>query len=131
MRRLAREDVFKLVFEFTFYNVPNDGTRELLLLDGDLDEDDRAYINAAYTGIVNRFEELNNVIVRHLSGYRIERLYRPDYVVLLVAVYEFTENLAPKAAVINEAVKLSKKYGTDKSGAFVNGVLAKIARAFA
>ena len=126
MRRIAREDIFKLIFEFTFYNSPNDCTRELLLLDESLDDDDREFVNSAYRGIMARVDELNEVISAHLAGYRLERVYRPDYVILLVATYELLEKTAPTAVVINEAVELAKKFGTGKSGGFINGVLAKI-----
>ena len=126
MRRIAREDLFKLIFEFTFYNSPNDCTRELLLLDESLDDDDREFVNSAYRGIMARVNELNEVISAHLAGYRLERVYRPDYVILLVATYELLEKTAPTAVVINEAVELAKKFGTGKSGGFINGVLAKI-----
>ncbi len=126
MRRIAREDLFKLIFEFTFYNSPNDCTRELLLLDESLDDDDREFVNSAYRGIMARVDELNEVISSHLAGYRLERVYRPDYVILLVATYELLEKTAPTAVVINEAVELAKKFGTGKSGGFINGVLAKI-----
>ena len=44
MRRVARELVFKLVFEYTFYGVANDDTLDLLLVDADLSDDDRDYI---------------------------------------------------------------------------------------
>ena len=126
MRRIAREDLFKLIFEFTFYNSPNDCTRELLLLDESLDDDDREFVNSAYRGIMARVDDLNEVISAHLAGYRLERVYRPDYVILLVATYELLEKTAPTAVVINEAVELAKKFGTGKSGGFINGVLAKI-----
>ena len=128
MRRIARENVFKLVFEYTFYGVVNDATLELMLVDSDLTEDDKNYINSTYFGVVTNEEELKKVIADHLEGYRIERVYRPDYAVLLLATYELKEQTAPNAVVINEAVELSKKYGTDKSGSFVNGVLAKIVK---
>ena len=128
MRRVAREDVFKLVFEFTFYDAPNDGTKELLLMDGSLDEDDKEYIESVYAGVMNRIDELRTVISEHLSGYRLERVYRPDYAVLLVATYELLEKTAPVGVIINEAVTLGKKFGTEKSGSFINGVLAKIAK---
>ncbi len=128
MRRIARENVFKLVFEYTFYGVVNDATLELMLVDSDLTEDDKNYINSTYLGVVTNEEELKKVIADHLEGYRIERVYRPDYAVLLLATYELKEHTAPNAVVINEAVELSKKYGTDKSGSFVNGVLAKIVK---
>lgn len=128
MRRVAREDVFKLVFEFTFYNTPNDCTRELLLLDESLDDDDKIYINETYKGILSRIDELNGIISAHLSGYRLERVYRPDYAILLLATYELLGKDAPVPVIISEAVNLGKKFGTDKSGSFINGVLAKIAK---
>ncbi len=131
MRRVARESVFKLVFEFTFYGAPNDETLELLLVDSDLTEDDKNYINATYAGVMTKEEELKKIIEENLEGYRLERVYRPDYAVLLLATYELTAKTAPTAVIINEAIELSKKYGTDKSGKFVNGVLAKISKALA
>ena len=128
MRRIAREDLVKLIFEFTFYNTPNDDTRELFMLDQSLDEDDRDYINNSYFGIISNIDQLNDIIAAHLSGYRLERLYRPDYVILLIATYEMLEKTAPNAVIINEAVELGKKFGTEKSGGFINGVLAKIVK---
>lgn len=128
MRRVARENLFKLVFEYTFYGTANDQTLELMLQGSDLTEDDKNFINGCYFGIVTREDELKKIIEDHLSGYRLERVYRPDYAVLLLATYELVEHTAPKAVVINEAVDLSKKYGTDKSGSFVNGVLAKVVK---
>ena len=128
MRRVARENVFKLVFEYTFYGSVNESTLELMLVDSDLTEDDRQYINSTYLGVCTNDEKLKGIIENHLEGYKLERVYRPDYAVLLVATYELLEHTAPNAVVINEAVELSKKYGTDKSGSFENGVLAKIGK---
>lgn len=128
MRRAARETVFKLVFEFTFYGVANEDTLEMFEVDANLTEDDKAYIAETYAGIVESEEELKKTIESHISGYSIDRIYRPDYAVLLLATYELQKKSVPVAVVVNEAVELSKKYGTDKSGAFVNGVLAKVAK---
>ncbi len=128
MRRLARENVFKLVFEYTFYGSVNEGTLELMLVGSNLNDDDKNYINSTYIGVITKEEELKSIIESHLEGYKLERVYRPDYAVLLLATYELCEHTAPNAVVINEAVDLSKKYGTDKSGSFVNGVLAKIVK---
>lgn len=128
MRRVARENIFKLVFEYTFYGSVNESTLELMLVGEDLNDDDKDYINQAYLGVVTREDELKAIIEAHLSGYTLDRIYRPDYAVLLLATYELLEHTAPNAVIINEAVELSKKYGTDKSGSFVNGVLAKIVK---
>ncbi len=126
MRRVARELVFKLVFEYTFYAVSNEGTLELMMQESDLDESDKEYISATYNGIIEKQDGLKDMISSCLNSYKIERLYRPDYVVLLLATYELMKAETPSAVIINEAVNLSKKYGTEKSGKFVNGVLANI-----
>lgn len=128
MRRVARDNLFKLVFEYTFYGTANEQTLEIMLQGSDLTEDDKSYITGCYFGIVTKEDELKSVIESHLEGYKLERVYRPDYAVLLLACFELLEGTAPEAVVINEAVDLSKKYGTDKSGSFVNGVLAKIVK---
>ena len=128
MRIASREMVFKLVFEYTFYGVANEGTLELFLTDAALGDDDKQYIKDAYAGIVEHEEEFKEIIASHLTGYTVDRIYRPDYAVLLVAVYELENKIAAVPVIINAAVELSKKYGTDKSGAFVNGVLAKVAK---
>lgn len=128
MRRVARESVFKLVFEYTFYGVANDGTLELLLADADLTDDDKEFIANTYEGVLANEESLKKTIEANLDSYTLDRIYRPDLAVLLLATYELGEKTAPVPVIINEAVELSKKYGTDKSGAFVNGVLAKVAK---
>ena len=129
MRRVARESVFKLVFEYTFYGVANDGTLELLLADADLTDDDKEFIANTYAGVLANEESLKKTIEANLDSYTLDRIYRPDLAVLLLATYELGKKTAPVPVIINEAVELSKKYGTDKSGAFVNGVLAKVAKA--
>ena len=99
MRRASREYVFKLVFEFTFYGSANEETLDLFLTDADLNDEDKEYIRE-----------------------------RSDMVVLLIALYELERGDTPAKIVVNEAVDLAKKYGTEKSGGFVNGVLAKFVR---
>lgn len=128
MRRVARELTFKLIFEYTFYGVANDDTLELLLVDADLTDDDKQFISETYAGVLANEESLKKTIESHLDSYTLDRIYRPDLAVLMLATYELGKKTAPVPVIINEAVELSKKYGTDKSGAFVNGVLAKVAK---
>ena len=53
-------------------------------------------------------------------------MYRSDLICLIYAAYEIEFTESPEKLAINEAVDIAKKYGSEKSGAFVNGVLAKI-----
>ncbi len=126
MRRVARESVFQLVFEYTFYNAPNEDTLGLMLLGSNLSEDDKQYISRTYEGVTSRFEDLKATVAANLEAYAIERVYRPDLVALILATYELELGEEPDAVVINEAVSLAKKFGSDKSGKFVNGVLSKL-----
>ncbi|MBR2955689.1 MAG: transcription antitermination factor NusB [Clostridia bacterium] len=126
MRKIARETVFKLLFEHSFLNERNTEGVELLMLAEDFDDDDKAYIKATYDGVISSVDSLKDKVASHLENYRIERLYRPDLIVLMLATYELEAGTAPHKVVINEAVDLAKRYGTEKSGKFVNGVLAKM-----
>lgn len=125
MRRISREYVFKLVFEFTFYGERNDDTLDLFLTDCELTDEDKDYIRNFYRGITSQADALKEQIASRLERYTVDRLYRPDLVVLMMAVYELNDESVPAKVVVNEAVTLAKKYGTEKSGGFVNGVLAK------
>ena len=126
MRKIARETVFKLLFEHSFLNERNDDGIELLMLADDFTEDDKDYIKRTYDGVILSADSLKEKISSRLENYRIERLYRPDLIVLMLATYELERGDAPYKVVINEAVDLAKRYGTEKSGKFVNGVLAKM-----
>lgn len=126
MRKIARETVFKLLFEHSFLNERNDDGIELLMLADDFTEDDKDYIKRTYDGVILSADSLKEKISARLENYLIERLYRPDLIVLMLATYELERGDAPDKVVINEAVDLAKRYGTEKSGKFVNGVLAKM-----
>ena len=126
MRKIARETVFKLLFEHSFLNERNDDGIELLMLADDFTEDDKDYIKRTYDGVILSADSLKEKISSRLENYRIERLYRPDLIVLMLATYELERGDAPDKVVINEAVDLAKRYGAEKSGKFVNGVLAKM-----
>ena len=126
MRKIARETVFKLLFEHSFLNERNDDGIELLMLADDFTEDDKDYIKRTYDGVILSADSLKEKISARLENYRIERLYRPDLIVLMLATYELERGDAPDKVVINEAVDLAKRYGTEKSGKFVNGVPAKM-----
>lgn len=61
------------------------------------------------------------------TGWRVERMPAVDRAVLRLALYELRHTETPTGVVISEAVEMAKNYSTARSGAFVNGVLAKLA----
>lgn len=126
-RRIARENIYKLVFEYLFYDSLNQTSLELMLLDSNLTEDDKNYVMNVYEGVAAKKDELLALIEKHAKGFRIDRIFRPDLSALLIATYELKYlDDVPPAVAISEAVELVKKYSTDKSYSFVNGVLAGV-----
>src|SRR3712207_7468615 len=74
---------------------------------------------------------VDDLIRRFAKGWKLERMPAVDRALLRLGIYELMERPdVPTAAVISEAVELAKRYSTDESGRFVNGMLArKIGRA--
>ncbi len=125
-RKIARENTYKLIFEFLFNKTPNSRTYSVFSL-GEMDDSDVAYMEKVYYGVINRYEELSEIISEYSQGFSLDRIYKPDLSALLLAVYELKYmNDIPPAVTINEAVDLVKKYSTDKSNVFVNGILSAV-----
>ncbi|MBC2396572.1 transcription antitermination factor NusB [Clostridium tetanomorphum] len=95
----------------------------------DLDEVDMGYIIRLLKGIQDNEKKIDETIEKYLSNWKLNRLAKVDLAILRLATYEilFEENI-PNKVSINEAVELAKKYGEDKSPAFINAVLDKIVK---
>jgi N utilization substance protein B len=78
-------------------------------------------------GVISKKAEIDALIERFSSNWKISRMSGVDRNVLRVAVYEmlFCDDIPPKVS-INEAIDVGKKYGTEESGAFINGILDSI-----
>lgn len=86
-----------------------------------------AYLQKLVDGVAAHQEELDAIIREHSEHWRLERMVAVDRNLLRLAVYELLYHPeTPAKVVLNEAVELAKRYGTDLSGAFVNGVLDKV-----
>ncbi len=62
------------------------------------------------------------------TNWRLDRMAKVDRNVLRLAAWELVKGDAPVKVIINEAIELGKKYGSESTGAFVNGVLDKVAQ---
>ena len=95
---------------------------------------DRGVASADLTGELLNGIETNRVtideaIVAHSKGWAIDRMPALDRAILRLAIFELTSRPdVPIAVVIDEAVELAKRFSTDDSGRFVNGVLAAVAK---
>lgn len=96
--------------------------RQLLKLDAN--EEVPAYLEELVNGVLDHQEEIDQTISQYLEpGWTVERLERPNLVILRLALYELQYEKLPVAIAINEALQLAKSFSDDKSRRFINGVL--------
>jgi N utilization substance protein B len=82
---------------------------------------------ALVRGVAAHRRAVDDAIEQVSTHWRLDRMAKVDRNVLRLAAYELLETDVPVKVVINEAIELGKKYGSESTGAFVNGVLDKIA----
>ena len=88
-----------------------------------------AYIDSVVSGVANRTEDLNAIIQQFSIGWDVSRISRLTRTVMQLAIFEilYVEDV-PTGVAISEAVRISKMYDGDDTGAFVNGILGAFAR---
>lgn len=122
-RSEAREQAVMLLYEAEQRSVP---VTSLLA--------ERSVVSGELTSLIVGGVEVSSAsidatISSHSRGWSIERMPALDRAILRVGVFELSERPdVPVAVVIDEAVRLAKRFSTDDSGRFVNGVLAAVAR---
>ena len=125
----SREIAFKLLFPLCFdisADILSDEAFSLAssekLAGPELD-----YIKTVCTAVQNNLAMIDKQIAEHAKDFSFDRIFKVDLTVLRLAVGEilYMEE-TPNIAIINEAINLVKKYSTDKSAAYVNGILASV-----
>lgn len=128
-RKVAREETMKLLFQMEFNKDFSDEVIELYIQENDFADDELVYITAAVKTIRNNLKSIDNIIRNNIKSWKLHRLAKVDLSVLRIAVYEleFRDDI-PIEVSINEAIEICKKYSTDESSKFVNGVLGNFVR---
>lgn len=86
----------------------------------------RAFANQLFEGAAKEIPALDEIIGKHCENWRFERLAAIDRAILRLAIHEMSSADTPPKVVLNEAVELAKKFSSEQSGAFVNGVLDSV-----
>ena len=139
-RRLARESAIQFLFSTDFNK--NENLEEMLkeFFEAEeesnenepqeaLNKNDVRFAEEIIRGTIENLEQIDQLIQSNTTGWTKERIAKVDLAILRLAMFEilFREDI-PGSVAINEAIELAKKYSTDESGGFVNGVLGKIIR---
>ncbi|MBW1672841.1 MAG: transcription antitermination factor NusB [Deltaproteobacteria bacterium] len=127
-RRRSRELAIKVLFHLEFLKKDDPAAAfDLIYNNFGISKDIEIFSKELVLGVCVHIKELDNLISKTSQNWRLERIARVDHSILRLAVYEllYRGDIPPKVS-INEAVDLGKKFGTEESGAFINGILDKI-----
>ena len=135
--RLAREEVFKLVFGAELTGLSSDELKQdfSIYLQNDeevinaLSEKQLEFIKNSINGIVENYDNIKDVIKKNTQNWTYERIGVIERSLLIVGTYEFLIKNTPIEVIANEIVELAKEYGNEKSYEFINGILANIEKA--
>ncbi len=127
-RRQAREIALQSLFQLDFNDNSIENAIESALSNTKIPAYDSDYAKILVNGTRNNLTAIDAVISAHSKDWKVERMSGIDRNIVRLAVFEMRfneEKLVPNIA-INEAVELAKKYGTDDSARFVNGILGSM-----
>ncbi len=126
-RRRAREAALRVLFQMDLGKLTLDEALNTVSAP-DWPPDDWTLVVTLARGTRASLLEIDPLIARVAEHWTLERMATVDRNILRMAIYELVSTDTPVGVVINEAVELAKRYSTEESGRFVNGMLGKIVR---
>jgi N utilization substance protein B len=127
VRRESREKAFQTLFLMDALGVGPDEAIPLFALASSPPRDEE-YYDRTVRGVWEHRAEIDGLIREAAENWRLERMALVDRNILRLGAYEIRHGGdIPFAVAINEAVDLAKRFGAEESGAFVNGILDRIA----
>ncbi len=126
MRKDAREAVYKIVYAYNFTGEFDDDFKNQLFEESNLSDDDKVFATRLLDTIKIHYDEITGVISDLAVNYMLERVYSTDKCALIIGLTEMKYfDDVPNIVAIDEALSLCKKYSTEKSLGFVNGIFAR------
>ena len=141
-RKKVREHLFQMLFVLDFYPAEELDSQVDTFLEGlgshsesakgeseENLEKVRAELKQKFYAVAEHQEEIDKKIEEKSNGWSLKRLAKADITALRLAIYEILyDEDVPAGVAVNEAVELAKRFGTDKSPSYVNGVLGSVVR---
>jgi transcription antitermination protein NusB len=127
-RRQAREAVLDSLYEMDVAAHDPSEVLERVIRERRIKDDLADFARLLLAGVLEKRAEIDAIIARTAPAWPTEQLSPIDRNILRIAIREFlVDNLTPVGAAINEAVEMAKKFGSESSGRFINGVLGSVA----
>ena len=129
-RRKAREYALQILFQLDIRKEkPSAIVFRRFWTEYEPDDEVKEFTEEIVKGTHKYLNKIDDQININAKNWSLDRMATIDRNVLRMAAYEILYRMdIPTSVTINEAIELSKKFGTDESGAFVNGILDSVAR---
>jgi len=126
-RRKARAIALQALYEIDSAGHDVEAVVTRFLAEGELSEENDAFVRELVSKVIQNKEKIDHNIQKFATAWPIEQIPVVDKSILRLAIFEilFDNKVSVKVA-INEAVELAKKFGSDNSSKFVNGVLGSV-----
>jgi N utilization substance protein B len=130
-RRKARELALQMLFQ---HDMSGNGPEQIIDTFEELQKskpNTREFATKIFKGTVANIAAIDDMIQNQAENWRLSRMAAVDRNIIRMSVYEFLhEDDTPKLVVIDEAIEIAKKYGTQKSSQFINGILDGILKRY-
>ncbi|WP_345976710.1 transcription antitermination factor NusB [Sulfurimonas sp. HSL3-7] len=127
-RHHARMAVVSLLYAFDLGNKSISDFTDEILEDKKIRNKQKEFALDLFRGVMEHLESVDKAIVKHLKEWDFERLGSIERATLRLGAYEIMYSSLDSAVVINEAIEVSKAFGTEQSPKFINGVLDAISK---
>lgn len=129
-RRKARECALQMLFQLDISTEkPSAAMLKRFWSGHELEDDLKVFAEEIVKGVYKHREKINRKIRESAKNWSLDRMAAVDRNVIRIAAYEMLFRMdIPTSVAINEAIEIAKRFGTDESGAFVNGILDSMAR---
>lgn len=126
-RRISREQALQALFYMDMHRDPGEDPVALFCRCFAQDKPAGPFFHRLVNGVRDNRQTIDTVIEKFSSNWKLSRMSCVDRNILRIAVYEllFCADIPPKVS-INEAIDVGKRFGTEESGAFINGILDSI-----
>jgi transcription antitermination factor NusB len=126
-RRRAREEALKIMYQYEMRGEDESGVINRYWSHNDVPDDVKLFATELVEGTLQHIKDIDLEIKKYSKNWSLERIGTVERSILRLAIYEllYRDDIPPKVA-INEAIEIEKKFGSDESAPFVNGILDKI-----
>ena len=126
-RRRARAIALQALYEIDSTGHELEAVVTHLLAEGGLSEGNNTFVRELANEVIRNKEKIDHNIQQFATAWPVEQISMIDRNILRFAIFEILfDNRVPVKVAINEAVELAKKFGSDNSPKFVNGVLGSV-----